>query len=244
VRRRRTALVTAAALVIAVACGDPYLHTNPYDPVYPVTVNVVGPDTVFSFEQVAQFSGTSDPAFPDSAFQIGVTDSLAFTPAGVGAFAARETPLWPATNSVTVIVGLGAIDTFLPRGGSGDVPAQPVAVFRHAATKVVVLTQRVVRIQLRCPDTHACDTVAVGGTWSVWADGFDAGNQQIVALHSSVANPSVGTPVATYSVRDTTIASFALVGIRSATVTALKAGTTWIIGTRGTLLDSLQLVVQ
>ena len=100
------------------------------------------------------------------------------------------------------------------------------------------------RIQLRCPDTHACATLAAGGAWSVWADGFDAQNQQIVALHSSVANPTSGTPVAIFLVRDTTVASFAAVGIRAAMVTARKSGTTWIVGTRGPLLDSLQLVVQ
>jgi hypothetical protein len=240
--RRVAVLAGFAGLVAAVACGDPYQHTNPYDPVYPVTVSIVGPDTVFNFEQTVQFSGQSDPAFPDSAFQFGVSDSIAFVPAAAGAFIARGTPLWPAYATVTVIAGVGAIDTFLapPAGGN----AIRKTFFRHATTKTVVLTQRVVRIQLRCPDTHACDTVPVGGTWSVWTDGFDAGNQEIVALHSPVANPGTGTPVATYSVRDPTVATFTPAGIRAATVTALKSGTTWIIGTRGTLLDSLKLVVQ
>ena len=235
-------MFVAAVLVVALACGDPYQHTNPYDPIHPVTVSVVGPDTLFSFEQVAQFGGQSDPAFPDSAFQFGVTDSIAFVPAGVGAFIARETPLWPALDSVTVIAGVGAIDTFLPPPAGGVAIRQ--TIFRHAATKIVFLTQRVVRIQLRCPDTHACDTVSVGGSWSVWTDGFDAGNQEIVALHSSVANPATGSAVATYAVRDPTVATFTPVGIRAATVTALKSGSTWIVGTRGTLLDSLKLVVQ
>jgi hypothetical protein len=241
-RHRRAALAGFAGLVAAVACAEPYRHTNPYDPLYPVTVTIVGPDTVFNFEQVAQFSGQSDPAFPDSAFQFGVTDSAAFVPAGVGAFAAFATPLWPEYTTVTVIAGVGAIDTFLAPPAGGTAIRQ--TFFRHATTKMVVLTQRVVRIQLRCPDTHACDTVSVGGTWSVWTDGFDAGNQQIVALHSPVANPATGPPVATYSIRDPTIATFAPVGIRAARVTALKSGTTWIVGTRGTLLDSLKLVVQ
>jgi hypothetical protein len=240
--RQGAALAVALILVVAVACGDPYRHTNPYDPIYPVTVTVVGPDTLFSYSQVGQYSGQSDPAFPDSAFGFGVTDSIKFGPAGVGAFIAYATPLWPAYDSVTVIVGVGAVDTFLAPPAGGTAIRQ--TIFRHAATKQVILTQRVTSIRLRCPDTHGCDTVGVGGTWSVWVDGRDALNQLIYALHSSVANPTSGTPVATYTIRDTTVATFVPVGIRAATVTALKTGTTWIVATRGALLDSLQLVVQ
>lgn len=80
--------------------------------------------------------------------------------------------------------------------------------------------------------------------WSVWVDGFDALNQPIVALHSPAANPATGTAVATFSARDTSVASVSPVGIRAASVTALRSGTTWIVGTRGSLLDSLQLVVR
>jgi hypothetical protein len=242
--RRGATVASALALAIAVACGDPYLHTNPYDGLYPVAVTVNGPDTVLSFGQTAQYVGSSNPAFPDTAFSYGVTDSIAFSPASVGAFIANSTPLWPLYTTVTVIVGVSAYDTIVPNPKMPVGPGLALRQYRHASTKTVVLTQRVVRIQLRCPDTHACGTVPVGGTWAVWADGLDALNEQIVALHSLVANPATGTPVATYSVRDTTIASFAPVGIRAATVTALKTGTTWIIGTRGSLSDSLQLVVQ
>jgi hypothetical protein len=49
---------------------------------------------------------------------------------------------------------------------------------------------------------------------------------------------------ATFAVRDPSVAGVTPVGIRVATVTARKSGTTWIVGTRGALLDSLQLVVQ
>jgi hypothetical protein len=240
---RHAAVLAAVVIAIAaVACGDPYLHTNPYDPVYPVTVNVVGPDTVFSYQEIAQYSGTSDPVFPDTAFQVGVSDSIVFVPAGVGGFRAAATPLWPAYRTVSVLVGLGAIDTFNAPALAG--PAVRQTAYRHTATKIVVVTQRVVRIQLRCPDTHACDTVSAGGAWSVWTDGLDANNQEIVALHSLTANPATGAPVATFTIRDTTVATFAPVGIRAATVTALKTGTTWIVGARGELLDSLQLVVR
>ena len=243
-RQRAVAASGIVLLAVALACGDPYLHTNPYDPVFPVALTVVGPDTVFSYSEVATFGLQSVPAFPDSSAQFSVSDSIAFVPNGVGAFRSAAPPLYPATRSVTVIGGVGAFDTVTASDGAAVGPALFIKEWRHSATKVVVLTQRVARINLRCPDTHACDTVAVGGAWQVWVDGFDAANQSIVALHSSVANPPNGAPVATFSIRDPTIASVSPTGIRAAVVTALKSGTTWVIGTRGPLLDSLQLVVQ
>jgi hypothetical protein len=115
---------------------------------------------------------------------------------------------------------------------------------RHVGYKTVVVTQRLTRISLRCPDTRACDSLAVGGTWSVWVDGFDARGLQIASLRTADTNPSAGPPIAVYTVRDTTIATLVPAGIRAATVTALKSGTTWIVGARGALSDSLQLVVR
>lgn len=241
VRPRGALLVGAAALAVAIACGDPYKHTNPYDPVFPVTVTVAGPDSLFSQGEFAQYTASSDPVFPDSSFEFGDSDSTSFLPAGPAGFVSRDPPLYPQVRLVNVIAGLGAVDTFVPKAVPG--PAQRITIFRHAATKTVVLTQRVVKISLRCPDTHACDTLSVGDTTSVWVDGRDANNAQIIALTSSSANPPTGTAIATFVVRDPTIASLTTTGIRASIVTALKTGTTWIVGIRGTLLDSLQLVV-
>ncbi|HXD23639.1 MAG TPA: hypothetical protein VN613_09800 [Gemmatimonadaceae bacterium] len=246
---RRAATVAGVVLVsAAIACGDPYLHTNPYDPVFPVSVAVVGPDTVYSYSEVAKFTLQTDPAFPDTSAEFSVSDSIAFPPAGTGSFRSAAPPLYPATRSIIVVGGVGAFDTLTASDGAAVGAALFIKAWRHSATKTVVLTQRVVRISLRCPDTHACDTVAVGGAWQVWVDGFDAVNQEIVALHSSVANPASGVPVAIFSVRDPSIVSVSPLGIRAANVTALKVGTTWIVGTRiaaqDTLRDSLQLVVQ
>jgi hypothetical protein len=241
VGRRSIVLVGAAALAVAIACGDPYKHTNPYDPAYPVTVTVIGPDTLFSQGEFAQFSAISDPVFPDSSFQYGDTDSSSFLPAGPAGFVSRNPPLYPQVRLVNVLAGLGAIDTFVPMAVPG--PAQRKVFYRHTGTKTVVLTQRVVSISLRCPNTHACDPLSVGDTTSIWVDGRDASSAQIIALTSSSANPASGTPVATFVARDPSIASLAPSGIRATIVTALKTGSTWIVGTRGALLDSLQLVV-
>jgi hypothetical protein len=246
---RAAALLGAAAVVVGitfVACGDPYLHTNPYYPAFPVEIAISGPDTLFSFSQLASYSAQITPAFPDTAIEWATSDSDNFAPSGPATFRANSVdslplPLYPKTLAVGVMALIGREDTTLGINSA----AVRSHNWTHVATKNVILTQRVVRIQLRCPDTHACDTLAAGAAWSVWVDGFDALGYQIVTLVSATANPATGTPIATFVARDTTVASVSPVGIRAATVTALKSGgSTWIVATRDSLRDSLQIVVR
>jgi hypothetical protein len=264
---RHAALFGVAALTVAVACGDPYRHTNPYDPAVPVDVAVTGPDTLFSIGAIAQFGVVSTPAFPDtsvywaldSAAHILLTagdDSLVnagfyiATGGSTGQFRVMSAPLEPATVTFTVTGGIGQIDTTVQYAIPGTDPVQNITVrtywYRHSGAKNVILTQRLTQIRLRCPDPEApaCDTLSAGEKWSVWVDGFDALGHQIYALTSSTANPTTGPPVVTYIVRDTTVATSSPVGIRATTITALKSGTTWVVATRGALADSLQLVVR
>jgi hypothetical protein len=249
VGRRLAGLLAATLLVAFFACGDPYLHTNPYDPVYSVSVTVTGPDSLFSYAEIAHFGAVIVPAFPDTAVKFDSSDSLSFMPAGSASFEAGPTiapPLWPATKTVTVIAGIGAIDTTYSQWNPACACTVTIRThqYRHVGSKTVVLTQRVVHILLRCPDTHACDPLSAGDAWSVWVDGFDALNHEIVALTAATTNPLTGTPVATFVSRDTTVASVSPVGIRAANVTARKSGATWIVATRDVLLDSLRLVVR
>ena len=264
--RRYARLVPAVLLVAAIACGEKFQHDNPYDPIVPVTIVVSGPDTLFSFNEVGQYSAQSQPVFPDTAFQFGSEDSVALSPTLAGAFASKTPPLYPATKTVRVSALLGQIDTISnkedlscptapPCRDLGNCPPPPPCkvaathslAWRHSASKTVVLTQRLVRIQLRCPASHACDTLSAGAIWTVWADGFDALNQPILALTGTNANPGVSAAnpvVATFALRDTTIGALTPVGVRVANVTAAKSGSTWIVATRGTLTDSLRLIVR
>ena len=239
---RVTPAFAAAGLTVLVACGDPYRHTNPYDPAVPVNITVTGPDTIYNSFELATFTAQSMPAFADSAVS---WNSEGLAPAGgTGTFQAVGQPLWPAYFTATVNALIGKVDTTV----SINYTTVHTEIWRHIGSKSVVVTQRLTRIQLRCPDVHACDTLGVGGVWSVWVDGFDAHGLQIYALVSSVANPAAGTPVAIYTSRDPTVASISPIGIRAANITALKSGTTWIVGTRiaaqDTLVDSLQVTVR
>jgi hypothetical protein len=238
---RAIGLLGGVVLSASFACGNPYQRTNPYDPAFGVTVTVQGPDTLFSSFQQGTYSAQTDPAFPDSAIHWPCCGSSFGRSA---TFMSVAPPLWPQTRQQIIEAVIGGIDTLPASAGSTLGPVTPVRRYRHAGSKSVVVTQRLVRIQLRCPDTHACDTLSVGSAWSVWVDGFDALGLQIYALVSTTANPSTGTPIATFAARDTTIASVSPVGIRAVNVTARKAGTTWIVATRDVLLDSLKLVVR
>jgi len=238
---RAVGLFGAATLIASFACGNPYQRTNPYDPAFGVTITVQGPDTLFSSFQQGTYSAQTDPSFPDSAIHWPCCGSSSGRSA---TYMSVAPPLWPQTQSRIIEAVIGGIDTLPAAASSTFGPVTPVRRYRHAGSKSVVVTQRLVRIQLRCPDARACDTLSAGAVWSVWVDGFDALGLQIYALVSTTANPATGTPIATFVARDTTIAGVSPVGIRAVSVTARKTGTTWIVATRDALLDSLKLVVR
>jgi hypothetical protein len=217
---------------------------------------ITGPDSLFSYGEIAHYSVQTVPAFPDTSFLWGidtvslprpgttdtlVTGEIVFNPSGQGGYVSIMPPLEPATVTIAVAALLGATDTTVATYDRGTIQT---SVYRHFGYKEVVLTQRLTRIQLRCPDIQACDTLAVGGTWTVWVDGFDRLNHAIITPVGGAANPKRGAPVAMYAVRDTTVATMVPNGIRVAGVTARGTGATWIVATRGALADSLQLVVR
>jgi hypothetical protein len=258
-QRKRLALLAIFALIAA--CGDPYGATNPYDPDYPVTFTITGPDTLFSAGQLAHFTVQTTPVFPDTAFRWASDTATVFVPGSgftiidgarlltpslpPGTYTPVAMPLEPATATVAVAVLVGSVDTTLQRFIAPNYVTVRSIEPRHVGYKNVVLMQRLTRIQLLCPATRACDTLAVGGaSWSVWVDGFDANNNHIATLPGADPNPPTGPPVAIFSVRDTTIAIVSALGIRAATVTPLKPGSTWVLATRGALVDSLQVVAR
>ncbi len=255
---------------VAIACGDPYAVTNKYDPAFPVQFTIAGPDSLFSLGESAQYTATTVPSFSDTSF-VWETDTLynylKFLPPGggvtpiddgalflkgngAGHYVSIAPPLEPNVYQIAIAVLVGDVDTTLQRFPIGTIQTQQP---RHVAYKTVVVTQRLIRIQLRCPDTHSCAPLAVGDSAFIWVDGIDALGRQIVALTSPTANPAVGDPqaspnttnraVATYVSRDSTVASVSPVGSRVGRVTPRKPGSTWIVATHLLVSDSLQIVV-
>src|ERR1019366_6293541 len=154
--RRFVSVLATVILMASFACGDPYRHTNPYDPAVPVTITVLGPDSLFSYTEQAHFTAQIVPAFPDTAVQFSSSDNGQFQLVGAGTFEAGPRvgpPLWPATSTVTVTAGIGAFDTLRSDAGLAG-PAPMDTAWRHIGSKTVVITQRVVGMLVRCPDTH------------------------------------------------------------------------------------------
>jgi hypothetical protein len=224
VRRCSPRLVAAAAALAAlIACGDPYLHTNPYDPAHAVEVNIVGPDTVFSVGEVAHYTAQITPAWPDTGVvwaidtftnyfivpqgcisQVAPGDTILFGD-GSGSYTAIRPPLEPYYFKIAIEVWLGTIDSITDHGlCGGGIATITLHQPRHIGYKEVVVMQRVTRIQLRCPNTYACPALAAGDTASIWADGFDArGNR--TASFLSTSNPPNGNPILPYASTDTAI---------------------------------------
>ena len=237
------AAALAAALVTAIACGDPYHHTNPYDPATDVVVQLTGPDTVFSVGELAQYTLQSTPPFL-GADAVWSSSSYDFRNAAPGQFQLWTPPLWPSTEAIELSVSVGRYDTTITTGAATGPVAKEVTLYRRFFTRIVTVSQRLIRLVLRCPSTHACDTLSAGGVWTIGVDGFDALDGQIVGLTNPAINPPTGLAIALFVSRDTSIAGATPVGIRGASVTARKTGTTWIIALRDNLRDSLKLVVR
>lgn len=237
-----------ASLATALACGDPYGRTNPYDPQTPIELSLSGPDSLFSSGEFAQYHVLSAPAFPDTAGAWGVAGCGLVCPlksGGFGRFQVFAPPIEPATQTLTIVVQLGGYDTTNTISNGGGVSfAIPSTAYRRRYTKDVVITQRVTHLQLRCPDSHTCPPRSVGDSLTVWVDCFDALNGPLTGLTSPTGNIFTGAPLVTYVSRDPSVATATPVGIRAASVRALKSGSTWIVASRNSLADSVQVVVK
>ena len=236
-------LAVIGALTAIAACTDTYVRTNPYDPGTPAVFDILGPDSVFSIGELARYAVKSMPAVSDTAAEWS-SPTVDFRVTSGGEFQLWTPPLWPATETVRISAGIGKFDTTIAVSYPSGPAAKQTTMYRRVVSKSVVLTQRLTRIALRCPGEHACDTLPAGSVWSVWVDGFDALGAPIVGFTNPAVNATGGPPIATFVVRDTTVAGVSPIGVRASSVTARKSGATWVVATRDVLLDSLRLVVR
>ena len=221
--RRLGALIGIAVLTALIACGDPYLHTNPYDPAHVLPIAIVGPDTLFSSGEVARYMVQTSPPWPDTGV-LWTIDTFTNYPSeggcgppgpprdtillysGAGTYQAFSPPLEPYKFTIPIEAWLGSIDSTVSSGTcGGGVGTTDVPYPRHVAYKTVVVMQRVTHIQLRCPTTHACAPLAVGDSEFVWVDGYDALGAPITALQDPAANPPSGNPPEPLVTTDTAI---------------------------------------
>src|SRR5437870_5605764 len=68
---RRFARVTCTALLLSVTVCTDFARTNPFDPAVPLTLTIVGPDTIRSALDTVRYVVRADPAvdFPEADWQ-------------------------------------------------------------------------------------------------------------------------------------------------------------------------------
>jgi hypothetical protein len=177
---------TAAALALAgsAACLD-LAHTNPFDPATKVDIQVTGPDSAFSLQQIIGFSVASKPDWS------GVVE-------------------WKTTNeSVLQSLGDGRYGVVGVVAPPNDTASVLVLLGTHTATHRVVVRQRVAGFRFPCLAGGSCG-VPVGARTGLTFEGHDANGFRMVLPYSVQAEsrqPSVlridgylPSPVGSYTV--------------------------------------------
>jgi hypothetical protein len=211
---RWPSLVPLALAAYTLACVD-LAHTNPYDPETPFDVQVSGPDSAFSFQQIIPFSFTSDPEWSGPVQWKTSNDKLLHS-FGDGRFAVVGFAA-PPNDTASVVVLLGT----------------------HTATHRVVVTQKVAGFSFACPVRDApCQFPRGAGNAVVNFEGHDANGFRMVGPYSvQVASTQPGVlridqfvaaPAGTYSVA----------------VSPLTVGTCYFIAISGGKRDSVFVTVR
>ena len=206
-------LVALGLAACALACAD-LAHTNPYDPATPIEVEVSGPDSAHSFQQIIPFSYKSDPAWAGpvgwKTSNVNLLHSYGDGRFGVVGFAASP------NDTASVIVSLGT----------------------HTATHRVVVAQKVAGFTFACPVRGAPCVFARGANAGIDFEGHDATGFRMFGPYSVEVGSSqpgvlridrfVAAPLGSYSVA----------------VSTLAAGTCYFIASSGGVRDSVFVTVR
>lgn len=156
------------AAVVLSSC-DSYERTNPLDPNYPMTVTLLGPDSVFSLNETVRFQLVTEPAHPDLPF------------------------VWTTSEPELLTMGQGTDGTFTALG-NGIVHVS-AAYGPRVAEKQVVIQQRPVSFEILDPEDPTF--ASLGERKQLQADAVDANGVPVQgvlgALSWSTSNPAVAT---------------------------------------------------
>jgi hypothetical protein len=156
----------APAILFAAACGD-YARTNPLDPGYPLALELVGPDTIYSLNDTIHFQLVTEPARPDLTFTWTTSDAQRLAPieAAPGSFASM------ANGVVRIGAEFGA----------------------HRVEREIIVAQRPIALRIQAPPTR--ELTSLGEILTVSAAAVDARNTPVPGsaadLQWSSAAPAV-----------------------------------------------------
>jgi hypothetical protein len=109
------------------ACTD-LAHTNPYDPLTPVQIEIVGPDSTHSYRQEVTYAARFTPAWPDAPM-VWTSSSRFLQSFGDGRFLVGDRSATPRAVTITVTAG------------------------PHTQTRTVFVRQKPARVRMACGDT-------------------------------------------------------------------------------------------
>jgi hypothetical protein len=209
---RRVAALALCLTTGGVACVD-LAHTNPFDPATKVDIQVSGPDSASSLQQILTYSFTSNPEWP-----------------GVAA--------WRTSNEALLhSLGDGRYGVVGAATPPNDTSSVVVVLGTHVATHRVVVQQRLTGLTVTCVPANSQCVLPIGTpNAAVSVTGHDANgfgmavpfSVQIVSRQSSIVrmDGSPGTAI-----------SFTL------PVTPLARGTSYIVASSGQVRDSVLVTV-
>ena len=97
--KRKLGAIAVLTISVAFGCGE-YPHTNPYDPLVPVTLTIIGPDIVARLGATIRYQYKAEPEIPDGHATWG-SSTPSLVPLGEGVF--RVGP--PGSTIITMQIG-------------------------------------------------------------------------------------------------------------------------------------------
>jgi hypothetical protein len=213
-RAIRGGIAVLGILVCALGCLD-LAHTNPFDPAAKVEVQVTGPDSAYSLQQIITFSFTSTPEWP------GVID-------------------WKTANeSLLHSLGDGRFGVVGVAAPPNDTASVVVFLGTHSAAHRVVVSQRVAGFTFVCVYRGEPCVFPVGvRDANVNVEGHDANGFAMRMPYSVQVESSRPSVVRIDGSRPATPGRFTFA------VTALAPGTSYFIASSGSVKDSVLVIVQ
>jgi hypothetical protein len=202
----------SGATVLLAGCLD-LAHTNPFDPGTRVDIAVTGPDAATSLQQIVTYAYTSAPAWPGAVEWRSTNDGLLHS-LGAGRFGVVGVAA-PPNDTASVLVLLGT----------------------HAATRRVVVTQRLAGFTFSCIGASTPCSYQSGQARTIALEGHDANGFRMVLPYSVQVSSTQPNVLRVDSAPGLGVAF-------SVGISPLTPGTSYLVATASGVGDSVLVTVR